>query len=138
MILGFSANWHSLLINEGFRQYVELSDALHRFDGVDANQFPPGGIGESLDNVARCHAELRINAVSVQLFSADYQGLFYERPSTAGGIFKLALDDTRLGIVTDVPNYADFHAYHCFVPLLQVSVMAMLRQLTTRLLTVHR
>lgn len=51
--------------------------------------------------------------MSVQLFYADYQGLFYERPSTALGIFELALDDAWLGIIADVPNYADFHACHC-------------------------
>jgi hypothetical protein len=63
---------------------------------------------------------LRIDAVSVQLFYADYQGLFYEPPSAAIGILELALDDTWLWIITDVPNYADFHGSHCVVrPLIE-------------------
>ena len=62
---------------------MRTEDALHRFDAVDTDHFPPGGIRESLDNFARCRPLLRIDAVSVQLFYADYQGLFYERPSTA-------------------------------------------------------
>ena len=60
-----------------------------------------------LDNVASCYAGLRINAVLVQLFGADYKGLLYERPSAAVGIFKLAFDDTWLGIVANVPNYGE-------------------------------
>jgi hypothetical protein len=109
----FFANWHKLLLDKRLRQYVELSDALHRFNAVDADHFPADGIRESLDNPARCHALLRIHALSVQLFCADYQGLFYERPSTAVGILELALDNTRLGIITNVPNDADLHTCHC-------------------------
>src|SRR5712691_6289682 len=101
-----------LLRDEQLRQYIKLSDALHRFDGVDTDHFPPGSIRESLDNLACSHTPLRINAVSVQLFRADYQSLFYERPPTVVGILELALDDAWLGIITDVPNYADFHACH--------------------------
>src|SRR5215831_19275024 len=82
-----------------FRQYVELVDALNRLDRIDADQFASCRIRESLDNVAMCHPGLWINGVSIQLFCADYQGFFHERPSTAIGIFKLALDDTWLGIV---------------------------------------
>jgi hypothetical protein len=78
------------------------------FDRVDTDHFPPGGIRESLNNPARCHASLRIDAVSVQLFYADYRGLFYERPSTAVGILELALDDPWLGIITDVPTMLTF------------------------------
>jgi uncharacterized protein DUF4372 len=37
----------------------------------------------------------------------------YERPSTAVGILELALDDTWLGIITNVPNDADLHTCHC-------------------------
>jgi hypothetical protein len=50
------------------------------------------------------------------MFRADYRGFLHERPSTAVGIFQLALDDPWLGFIADVPDNYDLDSQRRRLP----------------------
>jgi hypothetical protein len=92
-----------------------------------ANDFSPCGVAAQLNNLTIDHTRLWVSGLGIQILRADYRGFFHERPSTSVGIFKLALDDTRLRFIADVPDNCDLGSQHLSPAVSLIGLMSEMR-----------
>src|SRR5579863_8921899 len=79
---------------------------------IDTNGLTSCGVNIPPNNLGSDDASLRIGGVGVEMFCADYRGLFHEQPLTTVSIFEFALDNARLGFVANVADYGHPDSKH--------------------------